>query len=86
VSVGASAGYGALALASLVAAASAYRYGDRIVAWDRRVRRRAFDRHPAFQLWHDPYQRPTPDWFWLPIVLFFGLLTAIFAVAAASAA
>lgn len=85
-SVGASVGYAALALASLVAAACAYRYGDRIVGWDRRVRRRAFDRHPALQLWHNPYRRPTPDWFWLPIFVFCVLLGVIFAVSAAAAA
>ena len=84
VSVGTAAGYGGLALASALATAFAYRYGDRIVAWDRRIRRRAYDLHPSWQLWHNPYARPTPNWMWVPSAVFCLLLTVLFAIAAVS--
>lgn len=84
-SIGAATGYGALALGSLLATALLYRYGDHLVAWDRRVRQRAYDWHPAFQLWWNPYKRPTPGWVWVPLGAFCLLLTTVFTIAAVEA-
>jgi hypothetical protein len=70
--------YLAAAAASLAALVSVIHWRHEVVEWDRRVRRKGYDKHPLFVLGWNPHRHPTPSWFWVPLAGFLLVLTVLF--------